>query len=97
MEFFFFAGLLVYYREVAPCRFSIALGVVRNKASKESLSSLACRRIFDACVKLGLLAMTYASGVPVRSAMTIGEIKDFRENRRRRLYRAFIAREGWWK
>jgi 4-aminobutyrate aminotransferase / (S)-3-amino-2-methylpropionate transaminase / 5-aminovalerate transaminase len=48
-----------------------AIELVRSKRTKEPLSTTATRRIYDACVARGLLAMTYAPRVRLQPALTI--------------------------
>jgi 4-aminobutyrate aminotransferase-like enzyme len=45
--------------------------LVRDKATKEPLSREATGRIFDACVKRGLLTMAYAPSFRIQPALTI--------------------------
>jgi 4-aminobutyrate aminotransferase-like enzyme len=51
----------------------IGMDLVRDKATKEPVSETVCRRIFDECLKRGLLAMTYTHRVRIQPAMTIDE------------------------
>lgn len=48
-----------------------AIELVRSKRTKEPLSTKVTRRIYDACVTRGLLAMTYAPRVRLQPALTI--------------------------
>ena len=75
----------------------IGLDLVRDKITKEPLSTVVCRLIFDECLKRGLLTMAYTHRFRIQPAMTIdlgtvdaaaailGEVFDL------------IAREGCWK
>ncbi len=47
--------------------------LVKSKRTKEPLKSDVTRRIYDACVARGLLAMTYTSRVRLQPALTIDE------------------------
>jgi 4-aminobutyrate aminotransferase-like enzyme len=49
----------------------LALELVRDKRTKEPLSGVACRRIYDACVARGLLTMAYAPRVRLQPALTL--------------------------
>ena len=49
----------------------IALELVKDKGTREPLSSIACRRIYDACLARGLLTMTYAPRVRLQPALTL--------------------------
>ena len=51
----------------------IGMDLVRDKATKEPLSKVACQRIFRECLKRGLLTMTYTHRVRIQPAMTIDE------------------------
>ena len=48
-----------------------AIELVRSKRTKEPISTSVSRRIYDACVARGLLAMTYAPRVRLQPALTI--------------------------
>jgi 4-aminobutyrate aminotransferase-like enzyme len=49
----------------------LAIELVRSKRTKEPLPASVTRRIFEACVARGLLAMTYAPRVRLQPALTI--------------------------
>jgi 4-aminobutyrate aminotransferase/(S)-3-amino-2-methylpropionate transaminase len=49
----------------------LAVELVRSKRTKEPLSNKVTRRLYDACVTRGLLAMTYAPRVRLQPALTI--------------------------
>lgn len=49
----------------------IGVELVADKATKEPLSRRVTRRIFDACVKRGLLTMAYAPSLRIQPALTI--------------------------
>ena len=49
----------------------LAIELVRSKRTKEPISAQTSRRIYDACVVRGLLAMTYAPRVRLQPALTI--------------------------
>ena len=51
----------------------IGLDLVRDKKSKEPLAKKTCRRIFDECLRRGLLTMTYTPRVRLQPALTIDE------------------------
>jgi 4-aminobutyrate aminotransferase-like enzyme len=51
----------------------IGIDLVSDKTTKEPLSKNSCRRIFDECLRRGLLTMTYTPRVRVQPAMTIDE------------------------
>lgn len=50
-----------------------AIELVRSKRTKEPLSTNVTKRIYDACVQRGLLAMTYAPRVRLQPPLTIDE------------------------
>ena len=49
----------------------LAIELVRSKRTREPISAQTSRRIYDACVARGLLAMTYAPRVRLQPALTI--------------------------
>jgi 4-aminobutyrate aminotransferase-like enzyme len=49
----------------------LAIELVRSKRSKEPLPTHVTRRVYDACVARGLLAMTYAPRVRLQPALTL--------------------------
>jgi 4-aminobutyrate aminotransferase/(S)-3-amino-2-methylpropionate transaminase len=51
----------------------IGIDLVRDKATKEPISNAASKRIFQECLKRGLLTMTYTHRVRIQPAMTIDE------------------------
>jgi len=51
----------------------IGMDLVSDKNTKEPLSKVSCRRIFDECLRRGLLTMTYTPRVRIQPAMTIDE------------------------
>jgi 4-aminobutyrate aminotransferase/(S)-3-amino-2-methylpropionate transaminase len=51
----------------------LALELVKDKKTKEPVSSAVARRIYDACVERGLLTMAYAPRVRLQPALTMDE------------------------
>jgi 4-aminobutyrate aminotransferase-like enzyme len=51
----------------------IGLDLVRDKETKEPLAKKVCRRIFDECLRRGLLTMAYTHRVRLQPALTIDE------------------------
>jgi 4-aminobutyrate aminotransferase-like enzyme len=51
----------------------VGLDLVRDKETKEPLAKKICRRIFDECLRRGLLTMTYTHRVRLQPALTIDE------------------------
>ena len=51
----------------------IGIDLVRDKATKEPLAKNICRRIFDECLRRGLLTMAYTHRVRLQPALTIDE------------------------
>jgi 4-aminobutyrate aminotransferase-like enzyme len=49
----------------------LGIELVRDKETKEPLSREVTRRIFDECVKRGLLTMSYAPSFRIQPALTI--------------------------
>jgi len=52
----------------------LGIEMVKDKKSKEPLSSNACHKIFDALLKRGLLTMAYAPSFRIQPAMTIDSL-----------------------
>jgi 4-aminobutyrate aminotransferase-like enzyme len=52
----------------------IGMDLVRDKSTKEPISNALCKRIFDECLKRGLLSMTYTPRVRIQPALTIDEV-----------------------
>jgi 4-aminobutyrate aminotransferase-like enzyme len=75
----------------------LAIELVRDKRTKEPLGSDITRRIYDACVARGLLAMTYTARVRIQPALTIDD--GTARNGIAVLREVFdlAKREGWWK
>lgn len=51
----------------------LALELVKDKKTKEPFSKNACNRVFNECLKRGLLTMSYAPSFRIQPAMTIDE------------------------
>ncbi len=51
----------------------LAIELVRSKRTRQPLPEAVTRRIYDACVTRGLLAMTYTARVRLQPALTIDE------------------------
>ena len=49
----------------------LGLEFVKDKKTKEPLSNIACKQIFTACLKRGLLTMAYSPSFRIQPAMTI--------------------------
>jgi 4-aminobutyrate aminotransferase-like enzyme len=49
----------------------LAIELVKDKETKEPLGNVATRRIYDACIARGLLAMTYSPRVRLQPALTV--------------------------
>jgi 4-aminobutyrate aminotransferase-like enzyme len=49
----------------------LAIELVRDKVTREPLAPAACRMIFDACLRRGLLVMAYAPRVRLQPALTL--------------------------
>jgi 4-aminobutyrate aminotransferase-like enzyme len=47
--------------------------MVKDKTTREPLSKVACQRVFQECLKRGLLTMAYASSFRIQPALTIDE------------------------
>jgi 4-aminobutyrate aminotransferase-like enzyme len=75
----------------------LRLELVKDKASKEPLSRKVTERIFQECVKRGLLTMAYAASFRIQPALTIDEATA--KNALAVLAEVFddAARSGWWK
>lgn len=75
----------------------LRMELVRDKKSKEPMSRAATRRVFDACVRRGLLTMSYAPSFRLQPALTIDEATT--RNALAILDEVFeqTAREGFWR
>lgn len=75
----------------------LAIELVRDKRTKEALSTGITRRIYDACVARGLLAMTYTPRVRLQPSLTIDEATA--KNGIAILREVFdvVKRERWWE
>ena len=51
----------------------LALELVKDKKTKEPMSKAACARVFEECLRRGLLTMAYAPSFRIQPAMTIDE------------------------
>lgn len=51
----------------------LAIEMVKDKTTREPLSKVACQRVFQECLKRGLLTMAYASSFRIQPALTIDE------------------------
>jgi 4-aminobutyrate aminotransferase / (S)-3-amino-2-methylpropionate transaminase / 5-aminovalerate transaminase len=51
----------------------LAIELVKDKKTREPVSTAACRRIYDACIQRGLLTMAYAPRVRLQPALTLDE------------------------
>jgi len=49
----------------------LGIEMVKDKRTREPISTLACQQIFNACLKRGLLTMGYAPSFRIQPAMTI--------------------------
>ena len=49
----------------------LSIEMVKDKTTREPMSKAACRLVFDACLKRGLLTMSYAPSFRIQPAMTI--------------------------
>jgi 4-aminobutyrate aminotransferase/(S)-3-amino-2-methylpropionate transaminase len=75
----------------------IGLDLVRDKTTKEPISKATCHRIFQECLKRGLLTMTYTHRVRIQPAMTIDEgTVDSAVGILTEVF-DLVAREGCWK
>jgi 4-aminobutyrate aminotransferase-like enzyme len=75
----------------------LGVELVRDKSTKEPLARAATNRIFDECLKRGLLTMAYAPSFRLQPAMTIDEATV--DNAVAILTEVFdlAEREGFWK
>jgi 4-aminobutyrate aminotransferase-like enzyme len=71
--------------------------LVKDKTSKEPLPRAVTERIFNECVRRGLLTMAYAASFRIQPALTIDEATG--KNALGLLAEVFddAARAGWWK
>jgi 4-aminobutyrate aminotransferase-like enzyme len=74
----------------------IGIDLVRDKTTKQPLSTSVCQRIFHECVARGLLTMTYTHRVRIQPAMTMDE--GTVDSATAILTEVFdlVAREGYW-
>ncbi len=75
----------------------IAIELVRSKRTREPLPAPIMRRIFDACVARGLLAMTYAPRVRLQPALTIDVATAANGVAILREVFDLLKRERWWE
>jgi 4-aminobutyrate aminotransferase-like enzyme len=75
----------------------LAIELVRNKRTRVPLSTDVTRRIYDACVARGLLAMTYAPRVRLQPALTIDEATARNGIAILREVFDLAKRERWWE
>jgi 4-aminobutyrate aminotransferase-like enzyme len=68
-----FADRYPFVGEVRGRGLFLGLDLVRDKGTKEPLSTRAARRIFDECLRRGLLTMGYAPRLRLQPALTIDE------------------------
>jgi 4-aminobutyrate aminotransferase-like enzyme len=59
---------------VDGCGLMIGVQFVKDKDMREPVSQTATRRIFDECLRRGLLTMAYAANFRIQPAMTIDEV-----------------------
>ena len=74
----------------------LAIELVRNKRTKEPLPAAVTRRVYDACVARGLLAMTYTARVRLQPALTIDEATARNGIAVLREVFDLAKRERWW-
>lgn len=75
----------------------LAIEMVKDKATKEPLNKKVCNKIFDTCLKHGLLTMSYAPSFRIQPAMTIDsgtidEVVKILET----VY-DIVEKEAWWR
>jgi 4-aminobutyrate aminotransferase / (S)-3-amino-2-methylpropionate transaminase / 5-aminovalerate transaminase len=68
-----FEGDFPFVGEVRGRGMLLAIELVKDKRTREPISSVAARRIYDACVERGLLTMAYAPRVRLQPALTLDE------------------------
>ena len=75
----------------------LSIDMVSDKVAKTPLSKPVCNRIFQECMKRGLLTMAYASSFRIQPAMTIDEAT--LDNAVAILIEVYdlMDLEGWWK
>ncbi len=66
-----FAARYPFVGEVRGRGLLIGLELVRDKKTREPISRLTARRIFDECMRRGLLTMSYAPSFRIQPALTI--------------------------
>ncbi len=75
----------------------IGIDLVRDKATREPISQSVCLRIFNECLRRGLLTMTYTHRVRIQPAMTMDEgTVDSAVGILAEVF-DLIARDGGWK
>jgi 4-aminobutyrate aminotransferase-like enzyme len=75
----------------------LGIELVRDKRTKEPLGRKVTRRIFDECVKRGLLTMAYAPAFRLQPALTLDEATAMNGITILREVFDLVAREGGWK
>ena len=75
----------------------LAIEMVKDQGSREPLSKNACQRVFQECLKRGLLTMSYASSFRIQPSMTIDSSTiDQSVSILTEVY-DLMLKEGWWK
>jgi 4-aminobutyrate aminotransferase-like enzyme len=68
-----FADRYPFVGNVNGCGLLIGIQLVEDKATRQPLTQVKTRRIFDECLRRGLLTMAYAANFRIQPAMTIDE------------------------
>jgi len=75
----------------------LSVEMVKDKATQEPLSKAACARVFQECLRRGLLTMAYAPSFRIQPPMTTDEkTVDNAVGILTEVY-DLAAKEGWWK
>ena len=75
----------------------LAFELVSDKKTKAPLSRAITERIFQACVRRGLLAMSYAASVRIQPPLTTDEATAMNGLAILREVFDVVAEEGWWR
>ncbi len=75
----------------------LGIELVKDKKTKEPLSKKSCQRIFDECLRRGLLTMSYAASFRLQPALTLDEATAKNGVAILREVFDLVEREGFWR
>ncbi|MEO8875395.1 MAG: aspartate aminotransferase family protein [Polyangiaceae bacterium] len=92
-----FVDLFPFVGEVRGRGMFLAIEMVKDKKTKEPISAVAARHVYDACIQRGLLTMAYAPRIRLQPSLTLDE--ETAANAVAILKEVFelCAKEKWWQ